>query len=75
MQQNKNAAKNLPEQNPAGNKNESNSQQAATVLTAKETKQHKAAVAEEVHETFKDENMPSELSLGDDGLEVGGEGG
>lgn len=36
--------------------------------------EHKEEVKEEVKESFKDEGMPGEPVLGDDGDEVGGEG-
>lgn len=75
MQENSTIEKKMPVQDAGGNQNNSISQQTGTVLTTKETKQHKAAVTEEVHDTFKDENTPAEFALGDDGLEVGGEGG
>lgn len=75
MQENNTTEKKMPAQDAGGNQSPVVSQQNTTVLTTKDTKQHKVAVAEEVHETFKDENTPAEFALGDDGQEVGGEGG
>ena len=47
---------------------------AENIKTQKETGIAKEEVKEEVKQSFKDPDAPVEPALGDDGIEVGGEG-
>lgn len=75
MQENTNTGKPLPLQDTAGKENITANKPAGTVITSKKTKQHKAEVEDEVKESFKEEDNPAGTSFGNDGFEVGGEGG
>ena len=45
-----------------------------TLVNKKEEAEAKEEVEAEVKESFKDENVPVEPAVGNDGMEVGGEG-
>ena len=51
-----------------------NAANSITAINKKEEDEAKDEVEAEVKESFKDENVPVEPAVGNDGMEVGGEG-
>jgi len=51
-----------------------NAANSITLVNKKEEAEAKEEVEAEVKESFKDENVPEEPAVGNDGMEVGGEG-
>jgi hypothetical protein len=75
MQENNNTGKQLPVQDTGSKENITINKPAVPLHTTMESKLQKTEVAEKVKESFRDEDVPAEPAFGNDGFEVGGEGG